>query len=258
MLYSAIRGANSAPADENRFSRPVPVRPEGGFLGKLTFATALLGLAWSLPAAANTVLAASAGSLPATAQDLTAEIAPTEIDGTLDFPDGVAMFKLYIPNPLGFAAFTVNTGAFGVPDPELFLFDQNGLGVYENDDNGGDTQACLPSSDSHNPCASSSGGLGPLTAGFYYLAITRAENSPLSASGYIFSPLLSSDVVGPDPTQGGGDPIESWDGMVDAAPDFDLINYQIEIADTPEPATWPLTAGVFGALVLYRRKARTR
>ncbi len=142
----------------------------------------------------------------------------------------------------------------------MFLFNASGLGVYENDDiSGSDTQACLPSAYSViNPCPSSRGALGPLTAGIYYLAITRSENSPLSSSGYIFSPILSTDVVGPDLTMGGGDPVIGWDGGVDTSPDFDLIYYDIQISDTPEPATWPLTVAVFGALVLFRGKLRTR
>ena len=226
---------------------------------KLTFAVLSFGVTLILPGFADTIVANGAGSLPGSAQDLSSDSSLTQIDGTLDFPYGVDMFKIDILNPLNFSAFTVSTGAFGVPDPELFLFNANGLGVYENDDaTAGDTQSCLPSAGSTNPCPSSRGGSGPLTPGIYYLAITRSENSPLSNSGYIFSPLQSTDVVGPDLTSGGGDPVIGWDNGVFTGPNFDLTQFDIQINDAPEPATWPLLTSSFIAFVLFRRKPRTR
>jgi hypothetical protein len=226
---------------------------------KLTFAALSLGLTLILPGMADTIVASGAGSLPGTAQDLSSDASLTQIVGNLAFPDGVDMFKIDILNPLNFSAITVSAGAFGVPDPELFLFDASGLGVYENDDNSAsDTQSCLPSAGSSNTCGSSRGGSGPLIPGIYYLAITRSENLPLSDMGDIFSPLQSTDVVGPDLTAGGGDPIIGWDGGVFTGPDFDLTQFDIQIVDTPEPATWPLLAAAIVALVLFRRKPQTR
>jgi hypothetical protein len=226
---------------------------------KLTFAALSLGLTLILPVVADTIVATGAGSLPGTAEDLSSDASLTEIEGTLAFPDGVDMFKIDISNPLNFAAFTVSVGAFGVPDPELFLFDASGLGVYENDDaSASNTQSCLPSADAINPCASSRGGSGPVTPGIYYLAITRSENSPLSDLGEIFSPLQSTDVVGPDLTAGGADPVIGWDGDFFTGTDFDLTQFDIQIADTPEPAMWPLLAAALVALSLFRRKPQTR
>jgi MYXO-CTERM domain-containing protein len=220
-------------------------------------AVLLLGLTLATPGFADLVTASGAGSLPSTAENLSGDLSLSEIQGTLAFPDGVDMFEIDIVNPLDFSAYTVDTGAFGVPDPELFLFDSNGVGVYENDDaSASNTQACLPSADSSNPCASSRNGAGPTAAGIYYLAITRSANSPLSDLGYIFSPLLSTDVVGPDPTQGGADPIIGWDNGVFTSPNFDLVNFDIVIQDTPastpEPAAWTL-AVLFAAFLLVRR-----
>src|ERR1700685_2354412 len=130
---------------------------------KLCLAALSLGLTLILPGLADTIVANEAGSLPGTAEDLSSDASLTQIDGTLAFPDGVDMFKIDILNPLNFSAFTVSVGAFGVPDPELFLFDANGLGIYENDDaSASDTQSCLPSAASTNPCSSSRGGSGPL------------------------------------------------------------------------------------------------
>lgn len=225
--------------------------------GKLILTVSLLSISLVVPGFANTILASGAGPLPGSAEDLSANTSLTEITGTLDFPDGVSMFKIDILYPTDFSAYTVPV-SFGVPDPELFLFDASGLGVYENDDaSGSDTQSCLPSADSSNPCSSSRGGSGPLAAGIYYLAITRSANSPLSTSGYIFSPVLSTDVVGPDPTAGGGDPVIDWDNNAFTTSDFDLTQYDIHISDAPEPSTWSLSATVL-ALMLFRRKLQVR
>jgi hypothetical protein len=169
------------------------------------------------------------------------------------------MFKINIVYPSEFAAFTVNTGAFGVPDPELFLFDSNGLGVLANDDTTpSNTQSCLPAPTPQvNPCPLLRGNLGPVTSGIYYLAITRSANSPLSNSGFIFSPTLSTDVVGPDLTMGGGGPITGWDGGVNSSPNFDLINFDIAIVDSPEPDMGVLTVCAGLAFVLlFSRKSR--
>ncbi len=218
-----------------------------------------LGISFTTLSFADTIVANSPGSLPATAQDLSGDQSLTEIDGTLAFSNGVDVFKIDILNPASFSAYTVNAGAFGVPDPELFLFNASGHGVYENDDTTAiDTQSCLPAADSNNPCPSSRSGLGPLTPGIYYLAITRSANSPLSVSGYIFSPVLSTDVVGPDLTAGGADPITGWDGGVNASPNSDLTQFDIRITDTPEPATWPLLTAALAAVVVFSRKPRTR
>src|SRR5580693_4094718 len=75
----------------------------------------------------------------------------------------------------------------------------SGQGVYENDDaTGPNTLSCLPSAGAGNPCSSSRNGLGPLSPGIYYLAITRSANLPMSISGYIFSfGTFSTDVLGP-------------------------------------------------------------
>jgi hypothetical protein len=132
---------------------------------KLIHATSWLSLSLlvqgAVPAFADMVAAADAGSLPSSAQDLSGDLSLTEITGTLDYPLGVSMFKIDIANPLDFSAQTVGV-AFGVPDTELFLFDSSGLGVYLNDDaSGSDTLSCLPSADSGNPCSSSRNGLGP-------------------------------------------------------------------------------------------------
>lgn len=215
----------------------------------------LLCTALAVPGFATIVTASGAGPLPASAQDLTGIPGVTGIVGTLSDPFAVDMFAINIFYPTGFSAISVASSPFSIPDPELFLFNASGLGVLMNDDvTFSDTQACLPSLDSTNPCPSPRDPtLGPLMAGTYYLAITRSENMPLSNSGYIFSPVLSTDVVGPDPTMGGSDPIIGWDGGVFTSPNYDLNAFDIVIQDTPEPSLGWITACACAAFLLLRR-----
>ena len=210
---------------------------------------------------AGLITASSPGALPGSAQDLTG-LSPTEITGSIpDTTDpllGVNMFAIDIVDFASFSAITVGS-PFGVTDTELFLFDSTGRGVYANDDiAGGNTLSCLPSQ-VDNPCSSSQPpGVGPAADGIYYLAISRSSNMPLSASGEIFTILNSTDVVGPDTTMGGKDPIINWDGGAFTSPDTDLVNYDILLTGTvpatvPEPSTWPVI-GVGGVLLVLRRR----
>jgi len=220
-----------------------------------------LALMMAPAAYADLITASGAGALPGTAEDLTGISSLSEITGSIpDTTDpllGVNMFAIDIGNFAAFSAITVGS-PFGITDTELFLFDSTGRGVYANDDiDGGNTLSCLPSQ-VDNPCSSPlPSGVGPTSSGIYYLAITRSSNMPLSASGEIFTILDSTDVVGPDTTMGGNDPITGWDGGAFTSPDTDLVDYDIVLTGTvPEPATWPVI-GVAGVLLaLVRRKIR--
>ena len=214
-----------------------------------------------VPAAyAGVIVANNAGALPGTAENLTG-LVQNEITGSIpDTTDpllGVNMFKIDIVDYASFSAITIGS-PFGITDTELFLFDSTGRGVYANDDiDGGNTLSCLPSQ-VDNPCSSSlPSGVGPTADGFYYLAITRSSNMPLSASGEIFTILNSTDVVGPDTTMGGNDPITDWDGGAFTSADTDLVNYDIVLTGTaPEPSTWPVVGAAGVLLALLRRKSR--
>ena len=219
----------------------------------------LLTVAAIVPACASLIVASGAGALPGTAQDLTGVYA-TEITGTIpDTTDpflGVNMFAIDIPIAADFSAITIGS-PFGITDTELFLFDSSGRGVYANDDiSGANTLSCLPSIVA-NPCPSAQPpGIGPLTPGIYYLAITRSSNMPLSATGEIFTINNSTDVVGPDLTMGGNDPITGWDGGAFTSSDTDLVDYDILITGVtaPEPATWIATGAACALLGILRRK----
>jgi hypothetical protein len=213
----------------------------------------LVGAILVVPGFAGVITASGAGGLPGTAEDLTGVAGLSGIVGTIDSTLGVSMFEISIPYPSGFAAYTTPV-VHGATDTELMLFDVNGFGVMMNDDAGGNgagsTLSCLPSLSAGVPCLASRGSLGPLTPGNYYLAVTFSANLPLSNSGEIFSPVQSTDVVGPDLTQGGADPVTGWDGGFLAAPDFDNAAFDIVIQDTPEPATGILI-GIAGLALFY-------
>jgi len=220
----------------------------------------ILGLAWCVAVSVlgNQIVASGAGPLPSSAEDLTG-LYPTEITGVLDptNPASASVFEIDIMAPAQFSAYTVQPGAFGIDDPALFLFDASGAGVYMNDDedpsNPGDAQACLPSA-ALNPCPQSlPAGLGPLSPGDYYLAISYSANYPVDgSSNEIFSPVNFTDVVGPN---GGVGPVAGWDGSSFTSPDSDLVNYDIFLSGTvPEPATWLLTASAGLVLFLLRRR----
>jgi hypothetical protein len=220
----------------------------------------ILGIA-AAPASATTIFAMNPGDLPATAQDLTSQF-PTEIQGSVaDNSDqflSVNVFEINILDYLHFSAFT-SAVDFGIPDTELFLFDSSGLGVYMNDDiDGGNTLSCLPSA-LNNPCSTPlPPGVGPTANGVYYLAVAVSQNLPTSApgpSGEIFTLGSSTDVVGPDLSNGGGAPVTSWDDGLFAPSDPDLVNYDIFLTGTvPEPATSALVGLAGVVLVLLRRK----
>jgi hypothetical protein len=220
----------------------------------------LLTVAAIVPACASLIVASGAGALPGDAEDLTGVYA-TEITGSIpDTTDpllGVNMFIIDISNPEDFSAITVGS-PFGITDTVLALFDSGGFGVYLNDDiSGANTLSCLPSVVA-NPCSSPQPpGIGPLTPGIYYLAISRSSNYPVSASGEIFSPVLSTDVVGPDPTMGGNGPITGWDGGAFTSSDTDLVDYDILLTGVtaPEPATWIATGAACALLAILRRKS---
>lgn len=222
----------------------------------LLSAVAVFALICASSVRADTVVASGAGSLPGTAEDLTG-MNVTEITGSIMDQLGVEMFEIDITNAAGFSAITVGPGAFGIPDTELFLFDSSGMGVYGNDDiDGGNTLSCLPSAVVSNPCSSSRpGGVGPMTDGDYFLAITRSANSPLDGSASdIFTILNSTDVAGPNAGTG---PIADWDGGVFTNPDTDLVNFDILLTGTtpvPEPGTWALIAAGFVGIFLRRKQ----
>ena len=181
-----------------------------------------------------------AGDLPGTAQVVTG-IGPLDsISGALtggsDFGD---MYQIYISDPLGFSAETVGSGF----DPQLFLFDLSGMGVYANDDGGTGLESLLPSAHAFSPT----------TPGLYYLAITDWNRDPYSAGGLIFPSSPFSDVHGPTGV-GGGAPVTHWISSIDSPG-----AYTIELTGaTTIPAPGAILLGSIGVgFVSWLRRRRT-
>jgi hypothetical protein len=216
---------------------------------------ALAGPAWAL----TWTEMGSAGRLPATAQIVNVAGPLTQIDGNLDEATQVDMYRIHISDPINFSAATVNSPGIFVPDPQLFLFDAAGLGVYMNDDN----ESGLNGSQSGLPAGHP---FGPAAAGFYYLAIGWWDNEPLSVSGQIFSSTSMFGTNGPDLAAGGADPVIGWNDDVLQRIDVETA-YQIVLtgADSgdgiplPGPSTLALLGtGAFAVLGEMLRVGATR
>jgi hypothetical protein len=137
-----------------------------------------------------------AGDLPGTAQVVSGSGPLDTISGVMIDPD-VDMYQIYISNPAAFSAYATSY------DPQLFLFDQAGMGVYANDDVDIvlDWNALLPAG---HPS-------GPTTPGIYYLAVSEWDLDPYSVGGRIFFlPWLETIETPTGP--GGGSPLSSWSG----------------------------------------------
>jgi hypothetical protein len=166
----------------------------------------LLAIAPSTHASSWTEIG-DAGSLPATAQIPTGTGVLDSIVGTIDYGD-VDVYQIRVTGGGTFSAAAV--GAYPLfLDPQLYLFDSTGRGVYANDDESPPDpifppgRAVLPAGDP----------LTPMAPGIYFLAISTAYLEPVSSGGFIFpcmgcAPSLVAGPSGP----GGGSPITGWSG----------------------------------------------
>jgi hypothetical protein len=185
------------------------------------------------------------GDLPGGAQ--------TVFDGTTDIlgslatasfdPFDIDMYEVHITNPGAFSASTVDLPGINIADPQLFLFDALGRGVFMNDD---------------DPVSGPQSALGPLPLGFlagsYYLAIGFWDNEPLGASGYIFDPAAPiTDIVFATTT----DSIIGWDSNV-LLPLDAPAQYQIQLTGVPEPGALALLATGLCAAFARARSTRRR
>ena len=111
----------------------------------------------------------------------------TSISGSLS--GDADLFQIFISGDQPFSATTLSRetlldlpidNTLGIPtglleDPQLFLFDAMGNGVFGNDDLFGSVQSTLPSM------------ANPLSPGIYFLAISGFGYNPVSAGGDIFA-----------------------------------------------------------------------
>jgi hypothetical protein len=90
-------------------------------------------------------------------------------------------------------------------DTQLFLFDENGMGVYGNDDNGD------PGLASELPAGHA---LTPSSPGLYYLAVARFNQEPANTDGTIFEPTaFPFDAITTPTGPGGASPLSSWENL---------------------------------------------
>jgi hypothetical protein len=123
-----------------------------------------------------------AGELPLTAQEPGPSGPLLSITGAVGTFDS-DMYKVCLTGGADFSASTVGPTGF---DTQLFLFDEQGMAVYANDDDPRwRPQSTLPANHT----------LGPKTRGVYYLAISAFDRDPQSGSAFIFG--SSSGVLGP-------------------------------------------------------------
>ncbi len=175
-----------------------------------------------------------AGQLTSTAQVPVGSGPLTTITGELSFFD-VDVFEIVVTGGGNFSA-TASGASPLFLNPELFLFDSQGLGVYANDDafppGGSPGEALLPANNA----------LTPIAPGIYFLAVSTFFLEPVSSSGAIF-PCVGCNptaVVGPT-GPGGGSSLTGWSGFPFYAGSYTLTLTGAEVpsqtSTVPEPAT---------------------
>ena len=191
---------------------------------------------------------ADAGDLTSTAQSTTGGGALTSILGKLDVPFSfddyldIDLFKIFIDDVVSFSATTVENIPVNVSDPQLFLFNALGNGVFMNDDGVG---------------IGSQSALGPLPGGFgaglYFLAIGWWDNEALDAANQ----LLFDSLTGLATAAG---PLAGWNGDVLGRQD-PPVDYEILLTGAtpvPEPVTLALFGAGLAAVFARRRSTSSR
>lgn len=195
-----------------------------------------------------------------------------QIRGRLFLNNGVDMYRIYISNPQAFSAATfslsgiapefdrlfgreLSSGIPALPDPQLFLFDSTGRGIWANDDYvNGQTdlyrQSQLP------------GFFG--TPGWYYLAISAHGRTPFEDLIDIQLDIFPNDppylVYGPYP---GAGPVAGFRGTPDNEGGYTILLTGVLAVGIPEPSTLTVfgligvTGGAY-ARVRSRKKAEAK
>ncbi len=149
-----------------------------------------------------------AGESIATATSITTDQRVTleSISGSLS--GDADLYKIFLTGEQRFSATTVSAETAEIPtnrllgipidvvtDPKIYLFDEQGNGVYANDDLFGTAQSTLPSGP---------GGFSPATSGIYFLGISgTGYNAVSTEERQIFPEEPFDQVVGPTGAGGG-------------------------------------------------------
>ncbi len=169
-----------------------------------------------------------AGSLLNSAQSILGVGNVETIEGKISARSDVDLYKIYISDPSAFSAVVSGGGDVAGDtdwDSKLWLFDENGLGIYANDDavNRNEADAGLPSSHA----------LGPQVAGNYFLAISDDDVSPFSGptlNDLIFAVSNSPYTAILAPTGGGStSPLTDWRSASSTVIDYANANYSIAL-----------------------------
>jgi len=200
----------------------------------------VLGLLFCNSAMAGTwTESPDAGDSLLTAQNTVGNGGLTTITGTLPTDPDVDLFKIQIiDKPNFFAAIQPLTG---IVDPDIWLFDSNGIGIAHNA--GVQGGSC-----------SVNGSLVP-SNGTYYLGVSSDGALAQSAGGNIWDPNNTSSQYAPNGA-GAAQPLNGWGGT----PHNDLMNYSITLngADFATPAPEPSSAAVLMLIALGGCVRRTR
>lgn len=167
----------------------------------------------------------------------------SQIRGRINF--ATDLWGFYIADPSLFSARAISCGVCDMADPQLFLLDANGFGIYLNNDrNNSNPLPLLPAGHPN----------GPQTPGFYYLGISAFDRDPRSANGRIFRNNPVTAVHGPT-GPGGADPLSGYTG----GPGNSGGTYRINLTGAsavPEPATWMSMGGALALGFLLRQRRR--
>lgn len=197
-----------------------------------------------------------AGETLTTAQVIPSGLLSLEsISGTISQTNPANLFQIYLTGGKTFSATTkINPGSLA--DPQLFLFDSNGKGIYANDDESLNTkQATLPK-----------GEFSPSNPGIYYLAISGFDYDPVGSKGEIFPDFPDvpfQTVLKPSGT-GDGFQLEEFDGLIlnGGSYNITLTGVQTKSAKAIPEASSGLGVLAFGVLstgaIALRRRQRGR
>lgn len=229
---------------------------------KLSQITAISGLITVLASAqvqaATFTEVSDAGKTLGEAQVIPGGFQPLKsISGRLD--GGADLFRIFLKGDRTFSATTINPDTLELPvdkllgaptplleDPQLFLFDSNGRGIYGSDDSFGTTQSTLGSD-----------GFSPSESGNYFLAISSFGFDPVSSGGNIFSDRNFDQVLEPM-GPGSESPLSSFSGTSTTSGRYTIALTGAKAVPEPSSVLGTLALGALGTVTLLRHRRKGR